>query len=216
MFTGIIEEKGVVQKIEKGGRSASISIEAELITEDLHMGDSIAVNGICLTVTEFSTRYFKADVMPETIDRTSLKQLKAGSMVNLERAMPANGRFGGHIVTGHVDGCGVITHIKEDDNAVWYAISAGSNILCNIVEKGSITVDGISLTVAGVSKTDFKVSIIPHTRHKTTLGKRRTGDIVNLETDIVGKYIAKFLGHENTIEKKSKINMKFLAEHGII
>ena len=198
MFTGIVEEKGVVQKIAKGVHCASLVIAAGKIMEDLHVGDSIAVNGVCLTVTEFAKQTFQADVMPETMNRSSLGMLRTGSHVNLERAMPANGRFGGHIVSGHIDGTGVIAEVKREENAVWYTISAGENIMRYIIEKGSVAIDGISLTVAKVTQTTFSVSTIPHTRSATTLGERRPGDLVNLENDIVGKYVEKFICEKNT------------------
>lgn len=148
---------------------------------------------MCLTVTSIGSKQFSADVMHETINKSSLGNLRAGMAVNLERAMPANGRFGGHIVSGHIDGVGRITKISKDDNAVWYTINAGKEIMQLIVPKGSITIDGISLTVAGVNDDSFKVSVIPHTRQVTTLSQRRINDCVNLENDIVGKYIKRLL-----------------------
>lgn len=178
MFTGIVEEKGVVQKIAKGVHCASLVIAAGKIMEDLHVGDSIAVNGVCLTVTEFAKQTFQADVMPETMNRSSLGILRTGSHVNLERAMPANGRFGGHIVSGHIDGTGVIAEVKREENAVWYTISAGENIMRYIIEKGSVAIDGISLTVAKTGKDYFKVSVIPHTMEQTILPEKRQGDRV--------------------------------------
>ena len=162
--------------------------------EDLHVGDSIAVNGVCLTVTEFAKQTFQADVMPETMNRSSLGMLRTGSHVNLERAMPANGRFGGHIVSGHIDGTGVIAEVKREENAVWYTISAGENIMRYIIEKGSVAIDGISLTVAKTGKDYFKVSVIPHTMEQTILPEKRQGDRVNLENDQIGKYIEHLLG----------------------
>ena len=162
MFTGIVEEIGTVKKIARG-QKAYLEIQADRIFSDIHIGDSIAVNGVCLTVTGFSGKVFTADVMNETFSRSSLGSLKAGSHVNLERAMSANGRFGGHIVSGHIDGTGKIINIKKDGNAVWYKISADENIIKYTVEKGSIAIDGISLTVARIEKDNFSVSIIPHT-----------------------------------------------------
>ena len=170
-----------------------LTIGASIVLDDVKLGDSIAVNGICLTVTSFSAQEFSADVMHETIRRSSLARLHSGSAVNLERAMPAQGRFGGHIVAGHSDGTGVIRSIRRDDNAIWFCIRTAPEILHYIVEKGSITIDGISLTVASVSDNDFNVSVIPHTADKTTLGKNRVGDTVNLENDCIGKYFEKFL-----------------------
>ena len=196
MFTGIIEEKGTISKIMKNASQAVLTIKAQKIMEDIHKGDSIAVNGICLTVTAFSKNEFQADVMHETLNRTALKMLKPGSSVNLERAMAAGGRFGGHMVSGHIDGTGKIAEIKEDSLAIWYTIEAPPQILRYIVEKGSIAIDGISLTVAKVTQTTFSVSTIPHTRSATTLGERRPGDLVNLENDIIGKYVERLMRPE--------------------
>ncbi len=213
MFTGIIEEKGIISKIVKTASQAILTIKAKKIMEDIHTGDSIAVNGICLTVTAFSKNEFQADVMHETLNRTALKMVKSGSSVNLERAMAAGGRFGGHMVSGHIDGTGKIAEIKEDSLAVWYTIEASPQILRYIVEKGSIAIDGISLTVAKVMQTTFSVSTIPHTRSVTTLGDRRPGDQVNLENDIVGKYVEKLMCEKNTHEIKMNINEK--KTHGL-
>ena len=193
MFTGIVEEIGSISGIKQGKNSEILTIKAKKVLEDTKIGDSIAVNGICLTVTALSSDSFTADVMHETINRSSLSKLKYGSKVNLERAMPVNGRFGGHIVSGHVDETGTIINIKPDDNAIWYKIQANQQILKYIVEKGSITIDGISLTVAKVSETDFSISAISHTVEQTILKEKRQGDIVNLETDILAKYIEKCL-----------------------
>jgi riboflavin synthase len=193
-----------------------LHIQAHTILDDLHIGDSVAVNGICLTVTTLPGDGFTADVMHETLNRSSLAALKPGSRVNLERAMAANGRFGGHIVAGHVDGVGTIKSIVKDDNAIWYTIAAGPEVLKYVVEKGSITIDGISLTVARVTSTDFAISAIPHTVAITVLGDRKVGDIVNLETDIIGKYVEKLLTFEEPAPaaKKSGITMEFLSQHG--
>lgn len=212
MFTGIVEEIGSISGIKQGKNSEILTIKAKKVLEDTKIGDSIAVNGICLTVTALSSDSFTADVMHETINRSSLSKLKYGSKVNLERAMPVNGRFGGHIVSGHVDGIGTIINIKPDDNAIWYKIQANQQILKYIVEKGSITIDGISLTVAKVSETDFSISAIPHTVEQTILKEKRQGDIVNLETDILAKYIEKLLNP--TQNKQSKITKEFLLEYG--
>jgi len=211
VFTGIIEEIGTVKKISRGQKSY-IEIQADKILSDIHIGDSIAVNGVCLTVTDFSGKIFTADVMNETFNRSSLGSLKNGSHVNLERAMSANGRFGGHIVSGHIDGTGRIINIRKDGNAVWYKIEAPENIIKYAVEKGSIAIDGISLTVAGVEKNDFSVSIIPHTREQTILSEKKSGDYVNLENDIIGKYVERFLNFGKP--EKSGITMKFLTENG--
>ena len=214
MFTGIVEEIGTIQNIQKGRHSAILSIQADLILSDLKIGDSVAVNGVCLTATSLSSQGFTADVMHETLDRSSLSQLKNGSHVNLERAMPADGRFGGHIVAGHVDGTGTIQKIRRDDTAIWYTIQAGPSILRYIVEKGSITIDGISLTVARVSAGDFSISAIPHTVQITTLGERREGDLVNLENDIIGKYVEKLLTPADPQPAKDTLTKDFLLRCG--
>ena len=200
-----IEEIGHIVSIQRHAFSQIITISASDILEETKVGDSIAVNGVCLTVTSIGSKQFSADVMHETINKSSLGNLRAGMAVNLERAMPANGRFGGHIVSGHIDGVGRITKISKDDNAVWYTINAGKEIMQLIVPKGSITIDGISLTVAGVNDDSFKVSVIPHTRQVTTLSQRRINDCVNLENDIVGKYIKRLLqtgGSLDVMEEK--------------
>lgn len=215
MFTGIIEEVGVIKNIKMGAKSAVITIQAETVMEDIHLGDSIAMNGVCLTVTSFDKNSYSVDVMHETLRRTNLGALKGGSRVNLERAMAADGRFGGHIVAGHVDGTGVITSMKQDDNAVWIDIETDASVLKYIVEKGSITIDGISLTVAQVDSRSFAVSVIPHTGMHTTLLEKKPGDSVNLETDMIGKYVEKLLGYQEQEQKpKSNITMEFLMENG--
>lgn len=198
MFTGIIEEVGTIRAMSMSGNSGEISIRARTVLEGTKIGDSIAVNGICLTVTSLRPDGFTADVMPETVSRSSLGSANAGDRVNLERAMAADGRFGGHIVSGHIDGTGKIVEMKRDENAVWVKIEAAPDILRYIVGKGSITIDGISLTVAAVTGRDFSVSIIPHTGAQTTLLTRQEGDKVNLETDIIAKYTEKLLGLAGT------------------
>lgn len=213
MFTGIIEEIGHLEAIERGSRSAVLHIGCEKVLEGTQVGDSIAVNGVCLTVTSLGKKGYTADVMAETLDRSSLGDLKRGSRVNLERAMAADGRFGGHIVAGHIDGTGIIQSVTRDETAVWYKIQAGTDILRYVVEKGSITIDGISLTVARVDSETFSVSIIPHTQANTILADRKAGDRVNLETDIIGKYVEKLLQPQET-KKESRITMEFLQEHG--
>ena len=193
MFTGIVEEKGTVGHISLAGISGSIAIRARKVLEGTRIGDSIAVNGVCLTVVSLRPDGFTADVMAETIRRTSLGSCQPGDPVNLERAMAADGRFGGHIVAGHIDGVGTIRSAVPEGNAVWITIDAPPQILRYIVEKGSIAIDGISLTVAYVDESVFKVSVIPHTAAETTLLSKKAGDIVNLENDIVGKYIEKLM-----------------------
>lgn len=193
MFTGLVEEVGTVQNIRRGSRSCVLTIGCQTVLEGSNIGDSICVNGVCLTATSLGSRYFTADAMPETLDRSSLGHLAPGSSVNLERAMPADGRFGGHIVSGHIDGTGTVRSIRRDDNAVWYTVEAPPAILRFIVEKGSIAIDGISLTVADVDESSFRVSIIPHTQQVTALRDRGVGSVVNLENDIIGKYVEKLL-----------------------
>ena len=214
MFTGIIEEVGTVRAVHRDGNSSYIEICAKTVLGDVHTGDSIAVNGVCLTVTSFTADFFRADVMNETLSRSSLGSLKSGSPVDLERAMAAGGRFGGHIVSGHIDGTGTITDIKKDGIAHWYTISAPPEILRYIVEKGSIAIDGISLTVAKVTDTDFSVSIIPHTAEKTVLSYKKAGDIVNLENDIIGKYVEKLMTPAEPAASESGITLEFLARNG--
>lgn len=221
MFTGIIEEVGTIRSIAKGSKSAVLTIEAAKVLEGSKVGDSIAVNGVCLTVTTMTARQFTADVMAETLRRSSLGSLSRGSKVNLERAMAADGRFGGHIVSGHIDGTGTVLSLTPEDNAVWVRIETPKELLKYIVEKGSIAIDGISLTVADVTETDFAVSIIPHTGAETTLLTKAAGDIVNLENDIIGKYVDKLLhygaGEETENQKNPKssgITMDFLLENG--
>ena len=194
MFTGIVEECGTVLDVLKNGVSGSVQIQASTVLEGTKTGDSIAVNGVCLTVTKLTKSSFTADVMAETFRRTNLGSLGKNSRINLERAMAADGRFGGHIVSGHIDGTGIISRIKEEGNAVWIYISAPQSILNLIVEKGSVAVDGISLTVAAVSDKEFAVSVIPHTRENTALSGKKTGAVVNLENDIIGKYVQKLTG----------------------
>ena len=214
MFTGIIEEVGKIERIQNGSHSAVLHIQAQKILDDLKIGDSVAVNGVCLTVTSFHKQGFSADVMHETLNRSALALLQTGSRVNLERAMPVDGRFGGHIVAGHVDGMGKIMRIEQDDNAVWYTVQAAESVMKYIVEKGSIAIDGISLTVAKVETAYFSISAIPHTVRETTLKERRIGDAVNLETDIIGKYVEKLLCPKAVAQPNSGLTREFLAKYG--
>ncbi|MGI6033460.1 MAG: riboflavin synthase [Coriobacteriales bacterium] len=219
MFTGIIEEVGTVARIERGAKSARLSIAARTVLEDTKVGDSIAVNGVCLTVTSLSPGRFTADVMHETLERSSLGSLKPGSSVNLERAVQLGGRLGGHIVSGHIDGTGTLRSIERDDTAIWYTVATKPELLRYIVEKGSIALDGISLTVARVDATGFSVSTIPHTNEETTLPDRKVGDTVNLECDVIAKYVEKLASPRETSgaseqEKPQGITMEFLAENG--
>ena len=213
MFTGIVEEIGTVRAIGGG----SMVIAASRVLEDVALGDSICVNGVCLTVTRFDSAVFTADVMPETVRRTSLASLKPGSHVNLERALTLATRLGGHIVSGHIDGTGNILAFREEGNAILMQVAAEPHLLRYIIEKGSVAIDGISLTVAAVSSQDFTVSLIPHTREVTILGEKAAGDLVNIENDIIGKYVERFVmmpPEKKAIGKESKLTMEFLQQHG--
>ena len=212
MFTGIIEEIGTVRRIEHGAKGARLTIQAKTVLEDTRIGDSIATNGVCLTVVSMTGDSFSADVMAESLRRSSLGTLQGGSPVNLERAMAANGRFGGHIVSGHIDGTGTIASQKREDNAVWVKIKTPAPLLRYIVEKGSIAIDGVSLTVAAVTDTDFSVSIIPHTGAQTILLGKKPGDPVTLECDVIGKYVEKLTAPHKT----GGISTNFLAENGFL
>ncbi len=226
MFTGIIEEMGTIKNMAAGKQSYHITISADKVTQGTKTGDSIAVNGICLTVTAVRPGSFEADVMAETVRRTSLSSLHTGSRVNLERALTLSGRLGGHIVSGHIDGTGRITHIEKEDNAVWLTVDTPRELLRYMVEKGSVAVDGVSLTIAYVDKKCFKVSIIPHTGEATILLGKNIGDPVNLECDIIGKYVEKLLyeGPADPGENVSKssapgasgITKEFLTENGFM
>ena len=211
MFTGIIEEVGQVARIGGG----SLVVNCSKVIEDVHLGDSIAVNGGCLTVTHFDKSGFTADVMPETVRRTSLAELKKGSPVNLERALTLASRLGGHIVSGHIDGTGEIVKFADEGNAILMTVSADSSLLRYIVEKGSVALDGISLTVAKVTDSDFTVSLIPHTREVTNLGSKKTGSPINIETDVLGKYVEKMLqGQREPQQSQSTLTLDFLRENG--
>ena len=214
MFTGIVEEKGKIRYIQLGGESGVLSVKAKKVLQGTKIGDSIAVDGVCLTVTSLQPDGFTADVMTETIRRSSLGSCKAGSQVNLERAMAADGRFGGPIVSGHIDGTGVVRSMVREENAIWVSIETSPQILRLIVEKGSICIDGISLTVAKVDEAGFQVSVIPHTGEETTLLEKVPGNLVNLENDVIGKYVEKLLGLNKKEKKESGITMEFLEKFG--
>ncbi len=216
MFTGIVEEIGKVRRVIEGTHAGEISIAAKTVLEGTKIGDSIAVNGVCLTVTRMDGSGFTADVMPETLRRTNLGSLSKDAQVNLERAMAANGRFGGHMVAGHIDGTGRITEIKREENAVWFRIAAEDALLLFTMEKGSIAIDGISLTIAKVEADAFYVSIIPHTGKETTLLQKKIGDRVNLENDQVGKYIYRFMHRQAPEEKQESkvLTAAYLIENG--
>lgn len=212
MFTGIIEEIGKVKSTNRQPNSLVLTIDAKKMLKDIHLGDSIAVNGVCLTVVSFTSSSFTVDVMPETVKATNIQSLQIGSPVNLERAMSANGRFGGHFVSGHVDGTGKIIRKHTKANAVYYDISVSEQISHYCIPKGSITIDGISLTIFGLDHNQVTISIIPHTLEQTVLGFKKENDIVNIENDLIGKYIIHRLS-SNT-GSKSSITTEFLQQHG--
>ncbi|MDD5952246.1 MAG: riboflavin synthase [Oscillospiraceae bacterium] len=217
MFTGIIEEVGTVTAVHPGARSSRLTIGARKVLEGTKVGDSICTSGVCLTVTSLTGSTFTADVMAETMRRTKLGTLTVGSPVNLERALCLNTRLGGHIVSGHIDGTGTITAMEREDNAVWVTVEADSHLLRYIIPKGSIAIDGISLTVANVTDHDFQVSIIPHTGEETTLLCQQIGSLVNLECDMIGKYVEKLLGLSAPKEApKPTLTAEFLAQHGFL
>jgi riboflavin synthase len=216
MFTGLVEELGKVKAIARGVKSVRLTVAANKVLQDVKLGDSIAVNGTCLTVVEYDANYFTADVMPETVDSTALASLQIGSKVNLERTLSIGDRFGGHIVSGHIDGIGIIRAKDNNDNAVIVKIEAGSEVMRYIVKKGSIAIDGISLTIVDYGQDWFTVSLIPHSASATTLGFKKTGDVVNLEADVIGKYVEKLLNLDSAQQqsKTSAINMNFLEKNG--
>lgn len=217
MFTGIIEEVGIVQGLKVDSKASKIIVKADKVLENTQLGDSISTNGVCLTVTNLEKTYFEADIMAETFRRSNLGSLKIGSKINLERALTLQSRLGGHMVSGHIDGTGKIVSVDKEEIATWITIEAEENLLRYIIEKGSIAIDGISLTVAYVDNEVFKVSIIPHTGEETTLLNKKIGDVVNLECDMVGKYVEKLLGIQNQNgQKNSKINEDFLKSNGFI
>lgn len=210
MFTGIIEEIGTIKGIRRGNRSVVVEIGAAKVLEDTKVGDSIATNGVCLTVTAMGNGGFTADVMPETMERSNLGSLKPGERVNLERALCLNSRLGGHMVAGHIDGTGRITDRVKDENAVWLTVRTTPEILRYVVEKGSVAIDGVSLTVAYVDEAVFKVSVIPHTQEETTLTGKRVGDVVNLENDMIVKYVEKLMKQPQT----KGLSLDFLQANG--
>ena len=214
MFTGIIEEIGYIEDINVTRGSGYLTVRGKLIRQDCHLGDSIAVNGVCLTVTDISASSMRFDVSAETLERSTLGLLQQQDPVNLERAMAANGRFGGHFVSGHIDGTGTITARKPDANSTLFTITTSPQLILYVVEKGSIAIEGISLTIASCNTTSFTLSIIPHTLNRTTLQWRQVKDVVNLENDLVGKYIYRFLHPEEEKESASAIDKTFLKRHG--
>ncbi len=215
LFTGIVESMGRVRGIKRGAQSFQLDIQAKTILDDVKLGDSIAVNGVCLTVTSYDAQHFTADVMPETMDKTTLKHLKTGDYVNLERALRVGDRLGGHIVQGHVDAVGIIKTREKRDIAYVYTIKAPASVLHYTVPQGSITVDGVSLTVIDVLPDSFTVSLIPHSADQTILGRKQAGDYVNLESDILGRYIEKLL-QTGGDKETSSLSLSFLAENGFL
>ncbi|MDD4170167.1 MAG: riboflavin synthase [Desulfotomaculaceae bacterium] len=216
MFTGIIEELGTIRNIRRGADSAQLVISAEKVLEDVQVGDSIAINGVCLTVVHFTTREFAADVMAETLSKTNLGKLTPGDPVNLERALRLGDRLGGHLVSGHIDGAGTIIRMERHDIATLISIQAPREVMRYIINKGSVAIDGISLTVVDFEAEHFRVSLIPHTAHATTLGLKKVGDTVNLEGDVIGKYIERLVVSPENNGSGSKISLSFLAEHGFV
>ncbi len=214
MFTGIIEEIGYIEDLNLTQGSGRLAVKGKLVRQDCHLGDSIAVNGVCLTVTDISTSSLHFDVSAETLERSTLGLLRRQDPVNLERAMAADGRFGGHFVSGHIDGTGTIVARRPDANATLFTITAPPQLIRYVVEKGSIAIDGISLTIANCDTTTFTLSIIPHTLNRTTLRWRQVNDVVNLENDLLGKYIYRFLHSEEEKRSASPIDRTFLQKHG--
>ena len=218
MFTGIIEELGKVKSLSRGARSARLVLEARRVLEDVRPGDSIAVNGVCLTVTRFDAGSFEVDVMAETLDRSNLGKLVPGEAVNLERALRLGDRLGGHLVSGHIDGVGMIVRESWEDLARILEIEAPAGVLRYTIEKGSIAVDGTSLTVVAVGARSFTVSLIPHTRGLTTLGFKQVGRSVNLEADLIGKYVEKLLRAPGPSPDRPAaaggVTLEFLMEKG--
>lgn len=215
MFTGIVEEIGIVKAIMPGANSIKLSIKANKVLTDTKLGDSIAVNGVCLTVTFLANDYFVADVMPESMRKTNMGLLKIGEKVNLERALTLNSRLGGHIVSGHIDGIAKIIEIQKEDNATRVTIKATDKILKYIISEGSVTLDGVSLTVATLNKDSFTVSLIPHTAEVTTLLNKSIGAVINVENDVIGKYVERLLNFtEVKKQEKPSLSLAFLRENG--
>ncbi|PEA85316.1 riboflavin synthase [Bacillus pseudomycoides] len=214
MFTGIVEELGTVSNIRQSGEAMKLTIAANTILSDVKLGDSIAVNGICLTVTSFTASSFTVDAMPETVRATSLRMLGTSSKVNLERAMAANGRFGGHFVTGHIDGIGTILNKKQHYNAIYYKIGIPDDLLRYCLQKGSIAVDGTSLTIFDIDESSITISLIPHTVRESIIGKKAAGDIVNIECDMIGKYIERFISQPT--KRSTSVTESFLQENGFL
>ena len=206
MFTGIIEETGQLKNFDGG----KIEISCTKILSDIKIGDSIATNGVCLTVTDFGENFFSADVMPETLRKTSLSELNSSGIVNLERALKVGDRLGGHIVSGHIDGVGKILNIRPEGNAIFITLTAEKNLLKQIAAKGSVALDGISLTVVDATEENFSVSMIPHTREVTNFKFKRVGSLINIETDVLAKYIERLMNFKT----ENVLTRDFLFENG--
>ncbi|HBF38644.1 MAG TPA: riboflavin synthase [Firmicutes bacterium] len=220
MFTGIIEEVGRVKSIIRGRDSQQLSIACEIIPDELKIGDSVAVDGICLTVTAYSSNCFTADVMPETIRKSAFNFLQKGQAVNLERALKLTDRLSGHIVSGHIDGTGIISGRKVEDNALWLTFEVSSDIMKCIIPQGSIAVNGTSLTVATLNPDSFRVSLIPLTQRAAALNLKEEGDTVNIECDLIGKYVYTFMNGITGItagaKDKQMVSLELLKENGFI
>ena len=211
MFTGIIEEIGEVESLKRGARSFTLKVKAHKVLEATLIGDSISTNGVCLTVTRMGDGWYEADVMPESVERTALSDLKPGSRVNLERALTLQRRLGGHMVAGHVDATGRVVDLRQDDNALWVTIEAPQSVMRYVVKKGSIAINGVSLTVANLSERTLSVSLIPHTQGVTTLHSLKIGERVNLESDMIVKYVERLMGKS---PEEGSLTIDFLREHG--
>ncbi len=216
MFTGLIQSVGKVENLNRHGNSASIQIASEIAKEDLQLGESIAVNGVCLTVTDWNDASFTADVSPETLDCTNLGALRPNMQVNLERALRLCDRLGGHLVSGHVDCVATVRRRYRDENAIRFEFSVPPEALRYLVEKGSVAVDGISLTVNNVNENGFSVAIIPHSLDKTTLQGCREGARVNIETDLIGRYVERLMAGKNTAGQGHGVSLEFLAKNGFM
>lgn len=216
MFTGIVEETGKILNIKRKGNAVELTVGCKEIMDDIRQGDSISVNGICLTVSEYGNSWFSADVMPETIRKTGLVKLNVNDGVNLERAVRLSDRLGGHMVSGHIDGTGSVAKVSREENAIWITVKTDEHLLKYIVEKGSVAIDGVSLTVAFIDEESFSFSLIPHTAGVTILGTKKPGDMVNIECDIIGKYIEKLFYVENDNKSKEKLTRDFLQNKGFV
>lgn len=215
MFTGIVEELGKVKTIARSPNAVQLQLSCKQVLTDVNIGDSIAVNGVCLTVKDFNGSYFTADVMPETVKATTIHTLQVGDSVNLERAMAANGRFGGHFVSGHVDGVGEITKIRPEANAIYMHIKIDTHLLRYFIDKGSVTVDGTSLTVFDITQDGFVISLIPVTQADSIIGQKQVGDTVNIECDVLAKYIERLLGQQKE-QNQDKVTLAMLSENGFL